>query len=74
MRLLHDTHEIALRSHTLDVKHADPADRFIAATAAVLDLTLVTADKRLFESKQLALMANRWKTRDSAGVVESTSV
>ena len=25
----------------------DPADRFIAATAQVLDLTLVTADQRL---------------------------
>jgi prevent-host-death family protein len=35
------THEIALASQRLTV-HADSADRFIAATAQVLDLILVT--------------------------------
>jgi PIN domain nuclease of toxin-antitoxin system len=53
------TNEIALRSRSLDLEHADPADRFIAATAAVLDLTLVTADHRLLASKQFSQMANR---------------
>ncbi len=53
------THEIALRSRTLDLPHGDPADRFIAATAAVMGLTLVTADRRILASKQLTLMANR---------------
>lgn len=52
------THEIALRSRSLDLPHGDPADRFIAATAAVLELTLVTADHRILQSKQLSLLAN----------------
>ncbi len=41
------THEVALRSRTLRLPHGDPADRFIAATAAVYGLTLMTADRRL---------------------------
>jgi PIN domain nuclease of toxin-antitoxin system len=40
-------HEIAILSRRLRVSHEDPADRFIAATARVHELTLVTADKRL---------------------------
>ena len=32
-------------------KHDDPADRFIAATASVYQLTLVTADERLLRGK-----------------------
>jgi PIN domain nuclease of toxin-antitoxin system len=40
-------HEVAIVSRTLRLPHADPADRFIAATARVHDLTLVTADARL---------------------------
>lgn len=52
------THEIAMRSRSIDFPHGDPADRFIGATAAVLDLTLVTADRRILESKQLSLLAN----------------
>jgi PIN domain nuclease of toxin-antitoxin system len=31
------------------LSHEDPADRFIAATAKVYDLTLVTSDERLLE-------------------------
>lgn len=53
------THEIAIRSRSLDLPHGDPADRFIAATAAVLDLTLVTADRRILRSTQLSLLANQ---------------
>ena len=41
------TSEAAIRSRTLDLPQSDPADRFLAATAAVFDLTLVTADKLL---------------------------
>jgi len=33
------------------VQHDDPADRFIAATASVYQLTLVTADERLLRGK-----------------------
>jgi PIN domain nuclease of toxin-antitoxin system len=41
------TRQVALASRTVGVPHQDPADRFLAATAAVYDLTLVTADRRL---------------------------
>jgi PIN domain nuclease of toxin-antitoxin system len=40
-------HEVVLQSREVDVKHDDPADRFIAATANVYQLTLLTADERL---------------------------
>lgn len=38
---------------------ADPADRFIAATAQVLDYTLVTADRKLLGLGTIRTMANR---------------
>ena len=41
------TREIALRSREVGLDHDDPADRFLAATAAVYDLVLLTADDRL---------------------------
>jgi len=41
------THEIARASRQVDLPHQDPADRFLGATAKVLDLTLVTADRRM---------------------------
>lgn len=40
-------HEVAIQSRRLRTAHEDPADRFIAATARVHELTLVTADRRL---------------------------
>jgi len=43
--------EVALQSRELKLKHDDPADRFIAATASVYQLTLVTADERLLRGK-----------------------
>lgn len=46
------TREVALVSRSLDVSHEDLADRFIAASAVVHDLTLVTADRRLLGSTQ----------------------
>ncbi len=52
------THEIALVSRQLALPHQDPADRFIAATARVMGLTLVTADKRLLESTEYDVLAN----------------
>lgn len=45
---------IALKSRTIDLPHQDPADRFIAATAAVFDLTLITADKKLLSCPDIA--------------------
>ena len=41
------TREAALLSHELDLGHGDSADRLLAATALVHDLTLVTTDERL---------------------------
>ena len=52
------THEIALAAHSLSL-HGDPADRFLVATAKVLDLTLVTADHRLLGLGDIATLANR---------------
>jgi PIN domain nuclease of toxin-antitoxin system len=52
------THEIALVAQQLQL-HQDPADRFIAATAQVLDLTLVTADERLLGLANIKTLANR---------------
>ncbi|HLC41001.1 MAG TPA: type II toxin-antitoxin system VapC family toxin [Methylomirabilota bacterium] len=52
-------HEVALESERIDLAHQDPADRFLAATAVVFDLTLVTADDRLLKSKSFAVMPNK---------------
>ena len=51
-------HEIALCSRSFDLKHEDPADRFLAATALIYDLTLVTADKRLFACRDISILRN----------------
>ena len=53
------THEIAVASRQLTLSHQDPADRFLAATAKVMDLTLVTADERLLRTTEYAVLANR---------------
>jgi len=49
-------HEVAIQSRLMDLSHQDPADRFLAATAMVYDLTLVTADSRLLSSKQFTVL------------------
>jgi len=51
------THEIAFAARQLPL-HQDPADRLIAATALVLDLTLVTADERLLILEDIKTLAN----------------
>jgi PIN domain nuclease of toxin-antitoxin system len=53
------THEIALAARQLLIAHQDPADRFLAATAEVLNLTLVTADASLLGLGNIATLANR---------------
>ena len=40
-------HEVALKSRLLSFTHQDPADRFLAASAWVYELTLVTADSNI---------------------------
>ena len=52
------SHEVAIQSRLVDVPHNDPADRFLAATAHVYDLTLVTSDERLLHSKGFSVLAN----------------
>jgi len=52
------THEIALVARQLSM-HPDPVDRILAATAEVLDLTLVTADERLLGLGTIRTLANR---------------
>ena len=56
MRELPLTHEIALRSRVVRLPHDDPADRFIAATAMVHGLILVTADRSLLECPDVAAL------------------
>lgn len=53
------THEVAVHTRTLALPHDDPADRFLAATAKVYELTLVTADDRLLHSGEFAVLPNR---------------
>ena len=45
--------EVARRVAELDFEHGDPGDRFLAATALVYDLTLVTVDHRLTDASWL---------------------
>ncbi len=52
------THEIALVARQMSL-HQDPADRILAATAQVLDLTLLTADERLLGLGNIRTLANR---------------
>jgi len=53
------THEIVLAAHQLQLPHADPADHFLAATAKVLGLTLVTSDQNLLGLGDIATLSNR---------------
>lgn len=50
------TRDVAQGSRSLDLPHDDPADRFIAATAAAYELTLVTADQRLLAGRGFAVL------------------
>lgn len=52
------TSEIVRIGFALQLPHADPADRFLAATAKVLTLTLVTADRRLLGLGDIASLSN----------------
>ena len=52
------THEIVLVAQQLPLPHRDPADRFLAATAQVMDLTLVTGDDRLLGLGTIRTMKN----------------
>jgi PIN domain nuclease of toxin-antitoxin system len=53
------TYEVARETGRLRLRHRDPADRFLLATAKVFELTLVTADERLLKARDGAVLANR---------------
>jgi PIN domain nuclease of toxin-antitoxin system len=53
------SHEIALQSRLVELRHQDPADRFIAATAQVRGFTLITADASLLECPSLRTLTNK---------------
>ncbi len=50
--------EVALASRALEIASDDPADRFLAATAWVYELTLVTADARLRRIPHVVVLPN----------------
>jgi PIN domain nuclease of toxin-antitoxin system len=52
------SHEIAIESRRLVRFQQDPADRFLIATARVLDLTLVTADLNILRAGLCPVLAN----------------
>ena len=52
-------HEVAMQSRAIHLPHQDPADRFIAASAKVYNLILVTADRHLVDyASGYAVLAN----------------
>jgi len=59
MREAQITYQIAQETARVQLPHRDPADRFLVATARVLDLTLVTADENLLKARQVPVLANR---------------
>jgi PIN domain nuclease of toxin-antitoxin system len=50
------TWEVALAVRKIQMPHRDPAGAFIAATAKVFDLTLVTADAQLRSLKCISVL------------------
>lgn len=53
------TYEIVAAAQELPLAHRDLADRFLAATAGVLGLTLVTAESRLLVLGRISTLGNR---------------
>ena len=53
------TIEIALAISSIDFPHGDPSDHFLAATAKVFGLTLVTSDEHLIRLPGIDVLANR---------------
>jgi PIN domain nuclease of toxin-antitoxin system len=53
------TYEVARETGRLRLPRRDLADRFLLATAKVFELTLVTADEHLLQSRDVSVLANR---------------
>jgi len=47
-----------LTAQLLPLPHRDPAGRFLAATAEIMDLTLVTSDDNLLSLGTIRMMKN----------------
>jgi PIN domain nuclease of toxin-antitoxin system len=53
------TRAVAMRSRSITMQTSDPADRFLAATASVYSLTLVTEDARILTGTGYDILSNR---------------
>jgi PIN domain nuclease of toxin-antitoxin system len=53
------TNDVALAISSISFQHGDPADQFLAATAKVFDLMLITADEHLLKVPGIRVLANR---------------
>jgi PIN domain nuclease of toxin-antitoxin system len=53
------TGEVAIQSRHVNLPYQDPVDRFLVATALVYDLTLVTADERILNTRAVRVLPNR---------------
>jgi PIN domain nuclease of toxin-antitoxin system len=51
--------EIAIKSREIYLPHQDPADRFIAATAFIHEMTLITSDRQLEKSEEISILSNK---------------
>jgi len=51
--------EIAIASRKINLSHQDPADRFIAATALVNKMRLITSDTRLSAQEEVPIVFNQ---------------
>ncbi len=56
VRAIPVTFDVALGSRSVRLGHDDPADHFIAATAMVHGLTLVTADRALLQCPDIKVL------------------
>lgn len=53
------TNDVAFETESLGLEHADPADRWLAASAKVFNLMLVTGDEKLLTAVGIKVLANR---------------
>jgi PIN domain nuclease of toxin-antitoxin system len=52
------TFEVAGALSTINLPHSDPADLFLAASARVFGLTLVTSDRNLIRTPDISVLEN----------------
>jgi PIN domain nuclease of toxin-antitoxin system len=50
--------EVAAALTAVSLRHADPADHFLAASAKASGLTLITSDRNLIRTKEISVMEN----------------